>query len=240
MKKVIALLLVSCLCLGMATAMTACGKKEEPKESEIDEAPEAVAGGWTVNGEYGEAELPEEAKAAFDKALEGYTGVGFTPVAYLGSQVVAGTNYAFLCKSTVVTADPITNLKVVTVYNDLEGNATIKDVIDVNVADYTQGDGVTFNVDDAVGAYTFENAVGCGLDADVQAKFDKAFEGMTGVGYTPLALLGTQVVAGINYAVLCQARSVGMTSAKAALAVVVIYADLQDGAEITNITGFEF
>ena len=241
MKKVIALVLVSCMCLAMASSLTACGKKDEPKEPEVDVDvdPGTVAGGWTVNSEFGEAEFPEEAKEALDKAMEGYTGAGFTPVAYLGSQVVAGLNYAFLCKSTLVTAKPVTDLKVVTVYKDLDGNATIKDVIDVDVSSYTQGNDVQFNPDDFVGGYTFNDAVGCGLDETVQKKFDKAFEGFTGVGYTPLALLGSQVVAGANYAVLCKAQAI-IPNATAALAVVVIYADLQDGAEITNIAGFEF
>lgn len=238
MKKVIALVLVFCLCFCMAVSLTACGKKEDP-EVKTDEPTPAVAGGWTVNSEFGDPEIPEDAKAALDKALEGYSGAGFTPVAYLGSQVVAGVNYAFLCRSTLVTADSVTELKVVTVYKSLDDTAEIKDVIDIDISNYTQKSEVNFNPDDFVGAYSYDNAVGCGLDEDVQKKFDKAFEGFAGVSYTPFALMGTQVVAGVNYAVLCKAQAV-TPGAKAALAVVVIYADLQDGAQITSIAGFEY
>ena len=236
MKKTIALVLAFCLCFALA----ACSKKEaaEP-EMTADEPVAAAAGGWTVNVEFGETELPEDAKAALDKALEGYAGVGFTPVAYLGSQVVAGLNYAFLCKSTLIAATPVTELNVVTVYQSLDGNAEIKDVINIDPSAYTQEGQIDFKPDDLTGNYSCEDASGCGLDEDVQKKFDKAFEGFAGVGYTPLALMGTQVVAGVNYAVLCKAQTVA-SDTKAALAVVVIYADLQDGAQITGISGFEF
>lgn len=238
MKKAIALILAFCLCIGMAASLTACGKKEEP-EVKPDEPAPAAAGGWTVNTEFGDAALPEDAKAALDKALEGYSGVGFIPVAYLGSQVVAGVNYAFLCRSMIITANPVAELKVVTVYKGLDDTAEIKDVIDIDIANYTQESEVNFNPDDFVGGYSYDSAVGCGLNEDVQEKFDKAFDGFDGVGYTPLALMGTQVVAGVNYAVLCKAQAV-TPNAKAALAVVVIYADLQDGAQIKSVAGFEY
>ena len=63
--------------------------------------------------------------AAFDKAQQGYAGVGFTPIALLGTQVVAGTNYKFLCDGTAAVQNPAAELYVVTVYEDPSGNAEI-------------------------------------------------------------------------------------------------------------------
>lgn len=72
------------------------------------------------------------------------------------------------------------------------------------------------------------------LPEDAQRAFDKATEGEEGVRYTPVALLSTQLVAGMNYCVLCQV-SPSETGAENGWALVYIYADLQGGAEITNV-----
>lgn len=72
------------------------------------------------------------------------------------------------------------------------------------------------------------------LPEDAQRAFDRATEGVEDVRYTPAALLSTQVVAGMNYCVLCQV-SPSETGAESAWALLYIYADLQGGAEITNV-----
>lgn len=72
------------------------------------------------------------------------------------------------------------------------------------------------------------------LPEDAQRAFDRATEGVEDVRYTPTALLSTQVVAGMNYCVLCQVAPSG-TGAENGWALVYIYADLQGGAKITNV-----
>ena len=86
------------------------------------------AGGWTLAES---AEIPAEAQKAFDKAMEGFTGVGYKPIAYLGSQVVAGLNYAFLCKSKGVYPGAKESFSIVKVYAALDGSATITGVTSV-------------------------------------------------------------------------------------------------------------
>ena len=46
------------------------------------------------------------------------------------------------------------------------------------------------------------------LTPEAQAAFDKAMEGLVGVRYVPVALLGTQLVSGMNYCILCEATVV--------------------------------
>lgn len=245
MKKIIS---VTLALLMMSATLAACSKAPaesgETTETSVTEettaetAGEAEAGGWTVNSEFGEAKIPEEAKAAFDKAMEGYTGMGFTPVAYLGSQVVAGANYAFLCEGTTMTAEPVTSLKIVTVYAGVDDTAEIKDVVDVNVAPSDDAE-VEFVPSDFTGAYDYTEAAGAALPENVAEAFNKAVEGLAGVSYEPVALLGTQVVAGQNLAVLCKATSVTAEPATA-LAVVYVYADLEGGASVTGVNGIKF
>lgn len=215
MKKIAALLLISALLL---CALSACGRKEAP-----------VAGGWTANSEFGAVTLPEEAQAAFDKAMVSYEGDKLTPVAFLGTQVVAGINYQFLCQGK-------DGLVKATVYQDLGQNAEVTNTEAVPVSGPSEdAAGVEFEV--LAGGWFCGEAVGGALGKDAQAAFDKAMEGFSGVGYAPLCVLGTQVVAGTNYAILAKATTV-TAEPVSALAVVYVYADLSGGAEILGIEAF--
>ena len=58
------------------------------------EKSETLDGGWQVNQGSLSLNKNKRAKAAWDKALDGLVGYSYKPIAYLGSQVVAGTNYS--------------------------------------------------------------------------------------------------------------------------------------------------
>ena len=90
-----------------------------------------LAGGWQASED---PAVTEELQAVFDKGLEGLVGVNYVPVAYLGSQVVAGTNHAFLCQATVVYPDAVPSWKIIFLYEDLQGNVSI-----MNIADFDFG-----------------------------------------------------------------------------------------------------
>ena len=238
MKTTISALLIVALLLCSICMFAAC--KSESSVEDLSETLETsaapITGGWTIPDEPEQAVLSEEQATAFELATAELTGASYTPLACIGSQVVAGRNYAYLCKSTLVTNPPVSSLCVIKVYQDLEGNASILDVTDINVEDYTENSEIDFAADNLAGGWMPTTEAGK-LPEEVQAAFDKATEELTGVGYTPLCLMGSQVVAGSNYAILCTATQVTAEPASA-LAVVTVYADLQDGAEITSIAGF--
>jgi len=104
MKRIIALLLA----VLMVLTLCACAKKEK-----------SAAGGWT---EKSETNLSDEQKAVFEKAVAGTEYEGYELVALVSTQVVAGTNYKFKCK------DADGNEKIVLVYEDLDGNASVTSV----------------------------------------------------------------------------------------------------------------
>ena len=118
MKKALAILMLAVMLIGAASAMA-----------------EPLAGGWQVAEE---TKITEEQKAVFDQALEGLLGVNYEPVAYLASQVVAGTNHCFLCKATVVYPDAVPGYKLVFIYQDLQGNATVTQIADLDIAALSQ------------------------------------------------------------------------------------------------------
>ena len=94
---------------------------------------ETLAGGWTPSAD---PTVTEELKAIFDKGTETLTGASYIPVAYLGSQVVAGTNHAFLCQA--VTAYPgsletAPAYAMVYLYQDLSGGVSVLSIADFDV-----------------------------------------------------------------------------------------------------------
>lgn len=100
---------------------------------------EEVTGGWEVPEDYTKAPLPENVQAAFDKGIEQVGGSTFTPMAYLGSQVVSGTNYAVLMESELASEDPVKNIQVAIVYEDLEGNVELTNICTIDPAEFNEG-----------------------------------------------------------------------------------------------------
>ncbi len=227
MKKLVSIILAMILCISTFGMLTGCNGATE--QTEAPEEP-IVAGGWTIRQDGTEPTFPSEAKEAFDKAV---TDGSYRPIAYLGSQVVAGANYAFLC----TVSDR--GLCVVKIYKDLEGNASVLETKDVSIADYTTDEQIAFPEAGMAGGWNVSEATGAALPEEAQTAYEAAMTGLVGVSYTPVVCLGTQVVAGTNYAILCRA-SVVSAEPTTALAVVVVYADLEGGAQVTSICGFDF
>ena len=189
MKKIFGILLV----LTLVVCVTACGKKDDKKESKEFKA--------TFPSEAVEKE--EAIIKIFEDAKKEYDGLDLQLVATLGEQVVAGKNYMFLAKGAVVGSKDY-SYKIVVVYHDLEGNSSITKVEDFDYTKY-----VNKNID-----YTAEERVVGGwevaapgkpimLEEKVQTIFDKATETLTGMQYKPIVVLGTQEGDVTSYAVLC-------------------------------------
>ena len=254
MKKVLVLLLTA----GMVIGLAACGadkagtadansqaasgeadagqdaKDADPaaeaadqgsQEAEIPET-DVLVGGWAVPDS---PEIPEDVLDAFERAMEGLTGVGYVPVALIGTQVVSGMNYRILCEATPVVANPETHYAIVTVYEDLSGNAEITGIADSEMkADFNELPGGWFRAESPA------------VTEEVTAAFDKIAETLTGMELRPAALLGSQVVAGTNYLVFCESAPATPAdpTAKRGYVFAKIYADLNGNAEITELTDF--
>jgi len=215
-----------------ASEASSAASEASSAASEAAPAGAAQLGGWTINDEEYATMLPTEVQEAFDKATEGLLGNELTPVAFIGSQVVSGTNYAVLCRSELVTKEPVISYKVAVIYSDLDGNAEILNIADFNIADYTEGEGTA--PADLAGGWSVPEYTVMNMPAEVQSAFDAALEGFTGNNLEPLAYLGSQVVSGTNYAVLCHSSLVTSTPVNS-IQVVTVYKDLQGKSTIKNI-----
>ena len=109
----------------------------EPEEGDLsaEETGEAsvtgmLAGGWAVAED---PAITDDLNNIFFQALESYqTGtitVAYTPVALLGTQVVAGTNYAVLSRASEINQG--SKWVILYLYQDLEGNASVLSIADI-------------------------------------------------------------------------------------------------------------
>ena len=230
MKKLLAAISCVALLITCGIVFTACDNQKDGEESSIVVDETGGNDGAQIVGVYTKADSPvitDAFKKVFDKAMETLTGVEYTPVAYLSSQVVAGTNHRVLCKATPTVPDAKTTYSIVTIYEDLNGNAEVSNVQESTIsAEFPELDG------------GWAEAESPALTTEANAAFTKACETLTGMEYTPVALIATQVVAGTNYQILCEAKAT-VPNAETSYMVVTVYADLEGNAEITETVDFK-
>ena len=215
--------------------MAACGSSDQTSENTSEtETSEPVAGGWELFDNKANV-LPEDVQASFDKASETFTGSELKPVAYVASQVVAGTNYMILCEAATTTEQPKTSYQMVIVYADLEGKAEITQMKEFDLTAYVEGDSTEISAEKLAGGWEpAEDRSSVVIPQEAKDVFDKAAGNLDGNELEPMALLGTQVVAGTNYAFLCFS-TLQTEETINGIQVVTVYEDLDGNAEITNI-----
>lgn len=236
-------LLILLLFVVLLVSLVACGKDKpvparptsSPSEAPASDVPKEstpepfLAGGFTVNTRVPENVLSGEAREAFDKALESYDGASLFPVALLGKQTVAGANYAILCQSQAVAPNAAAGLKVVVVGRDLQGNSSLLAVNDFRLTDYVRREDSAAAAP-VPGGWTVNTEFPA---PEADERLSEACAAVMNETVTPVALLGTQVVAGLNYAVLCCSHA----ETGAALKVVTIYAALNGTfEELSSVT----
>lgn len=233
MKKALSIILCISILAAGAVILASCGKldgssentsaSETPIESETEEA--GFVGGFARTES---PVITDEFKAVFDKAAAGLDGIDYTPVAYLASQIVAGKNHCVLCKASPVVPDAKTTYSIVYIYEDLQGNA---DIIEAKGSDAEAPDPEKGLMGGWAEPETPE------MTDDARKALEKACETLTGAEYTPVALLGTQIVAGKNYRILCESKP-SIPSLDSSYVIVTVYADLQGNAQITDTVEF--
>lgn len=200
---------------------------EKGKTLDITVAPNGnnvpVVGGWNAPESI---EVPEVLVKFFENGNEANKDdEQIIPVALLEQQVVAGMNYKLLCRI----SNPSKNIKevygIVVIYVDLNGK--VHDVTSEIKTD------IETNINGLPGGWSQPDSVA--FPEEYREIFDKAVADRDGVAFNPIAILGSQLVNGVNLAILCEATVVypGATPY-----LVIIYANvnpLSKTGEITDI-----
>lgn len=191
-KKIImsiAIIVLFTICL------TGCNKK-----SKKDDNSEY----WGVEITDQQAEIPKEAMEAYKRAAKKYEEGSYDVIALLGKQVVAGTNYMFLCKESENAQTSYMPYRTVIVYNDLKDESKITSVNEFYAEQYANQ-----NIEDKSTAKTGGWEVDfpdkpVALPTPMNTIYNNATKDLKGVKYSPIANLANEKVkSGTNHAVVC-------------------------------------
>lgn len=112
-----------------AAALTACaaqgGKTAASPETAATEGRTQAPESPPVGGYTAQRPLDDEDRRLFDKATENLVGVKYTPQS-VATQVVAGTDYRFICTAETATREPQTFRAEITVFRPLPGQGEVR------------------------------------------------------------------------------------------------------------------
>lgn len=133
------------------------------------------------------SKLPQDLASGWVEAMDGYVGADINPVYVLGTQLVNGYNYAIIADITLVTNPPVKKTGIVIV--NVPFNGPVRDgkgskIVRIITADEPE------------------------ITPEVQVLFDKAKEGLLGVNYKAIACVGSQVVNGTMFYIICESTPV--------------------------------
>ena len=105
--------------------------------------------------------------------------------------------------------------------------------------DGTSQDTTLVDGDELAGAWTATTLETAKGSAALKAIFDKAVEGLTGVEYTPVILLGTQVVSGMNYCILANCHYTETDTVDTGWCLVYIHEAFGGEVQMTNVVDID-
>lgn len=231
----------------LAIALVGCGgtvqqtTADDVERDDPVEEPMELDGGWQVNSDITGTTITPEQAEVFQRGISNLGGVKFEAIALIGQQLVAGMNYAYLCKATPAVPDAQSEWDVVVIYEDLEGNVSLTSAIRILLSDVqVKPEGV----ENADGAWEVPAPTdGVSLPGEADAVFDAAMAELSakeeGFVLAPQALLGTQVVAGTNYQVLCIGAPIVEGDLEYEVYDLTIYQDLDGNVQVTSMDAMD-
>ena len=106
-------------------------------DKDLNSNNEMLSGGWYTESSNIEYKLEDEKiEKMYESATSELTGVEYKPLLVIGKQIVSGTNYAILCYGKPIVPNATTDIYLMTIYNDLNGNSEILGISYINLAEY--------------------------------------------------------------------------------------------------------
>ena len=222
-KKIFLGLFAIVLCV----LLVGCTEKKKEEEKKTDDK----VGGWALYVDAEKISIPNEAEAAFTEAVKEYKDMTLEPIALIATQTVSGTNYMFFCRGT---KDKVIDFEIAIIYKDLEGVSKVTKVTKFDLEKYVSKE-IEFKKENVVGGWEVNaNIEEWKVDGDALNAFEAVTKELTGVMYSPVAILGTQVVSGTNYALLTY-NTITNETHDTYVGVMTIYKDLQGNYKLTSV-----
>ena len=161
---------------------TESGVTAEEKEKAQNNS-DALVGAYNTNLVSFSLKDNPDAMNAFEAAFpNGYNYTHYEPIALLGTQVVSGTNYLYLCKSTWTDYQENVSFVLLQIYQDLSGKSEVMGSAILFPTEESREDGEDYI--DNTGSYLPENIPA------IQNAFEEAVPDDENAYYIPLAYIG--------------------------------------------------
>lgn len=160
-------------------AATEDGEKEQAKNNTNAQ----LLGAYNTNLVSFSIKDNPDAMNAFEAAFpNGYNYTHYEPIALLGTQVVSGTNYLYLCKSTWTDYQENVSFVLLQIYQDLSGKSEVMGSAILFPTEESEEDGEDYSYN--TGSYLPENIPA------IQNAFKEAVPDDENAYYIPLAYIG--------------------------------------------------
>ena len=157
--------------------------KEGEKEQAENKSNSPLVGAYNTNLVSFSLKDNPDAMNAFEAAFpNGYNYTHYEPIALLGTQVVSGTNYLYLCKSTWTDYQENVSFVLLQIYQDLSGKSEVMGSAILFPTEESREEGEDYI--DNTGSYLPENIPA------IQNAFKEAVKDNENVSYIPLAYIG--------------------------------------------------
>ena len=157
--------------------------KEGEKEQAENKSNSPLVGAYNTNLVSFSLKDNPDAMNAFEAAFpNGYNYTHYEPIALLGTQVVSGTNYLYLCKSTWTDYQENVSFVLLQIYQDLSGKSKVIGTAILFPTEESEEDGEDYSYN--TGSYLPENIPA------IQNAFNEAVKDNENVSYIPLAYIG--------------------------------------------------
>ena len=159
------------------------GATTESEKEKAENNSNSLVGAYNTNLVSFSMKDNPDAMNAFEAAFpNGYNYTHYEPIALLGTQVVSGTNYLYLCKSTWTDYQENVSFVLLQIYQDLSGKSEVMGSAILFPTEESREEGEDYI--DNTGSYLPENIPA------IQNAFNQTVKNNENVSYIPLAYIG--------------------------------------------------
>ena len=210
------------------------GATAEEKEKAQNNTDAPLVGAYNTNLVSFSLKDNPDAMNAFEAAFpNGYNYTHYEPIALLGTQVVSGTNYLYLCKSTWTDYQENVSFVLLQIYQDLSGKSEVMGSAILFPTEESREEGEDYI--DNTGSYLPENIPA------IQNAFEEAVPDDENAYYIPLAYIGKHTQEGKpEEDVIFAAKDPRGTDAKISYELFYIGKDKDGNAKLVKSEDVEF
>ena len=143
-----------------------------------------VCGGWQLVGQPIGSSMPQKLASGWEAAMEGFVGANYSPIFLVAQQLVNGINYLIIAEQTPVVQNPTKHIV----------------ALIINVPFNMTGEGSKI-----VRVITIDDPE---VPKDILALFNSTVQNLLGSSHTPILYLGSQIVSGIQFYIICESSSI--------------------------------